>query len=774
MGLIGVGTVEQPIFMPMFDATVHLGAPLFATELVLIDTSGVAYGTLVPVSFSPNLCGIEFLSQAMIVDAKASGGLALSNGRRFSIGEDDDGPLLPQPLFRLPGRPDAIAAGDFDGDGIDDVVVGDFTLETLSVVLSRSGGDRVLGGSVQLPERATDVEVGDFDGDGKVDALALSGTAGWAHVCVGDGAGNLVHASSFPTGGLSSDMVVGDFDGDGVLDVAVSNDAFGAISLALGHGDGSFGLPFAFSVPGTPVFLTSADLNGDGDLDLAVAMYDQSRMGVLDNDGNGTFSLTVEFGLPGSPRGIGVGDFDGDGAIDVVTTTSSLTNVTLGDGAGGFGGLIQSSWLGFRIAVADLDGDGRDDLVSTKGDRIAIYRGVGDGTFVDAATVPVYAYTSLAVGNLDGRSELDLAVLWADNLPELSGVVAVFGHADELGVPVEIGGPQFEGKVGAAGDVDGDGFDELVVATDSNAVVTFDGGGSFDLVATSSRDVGMLLSKMLLEDVNGDGRLDVVALGPVESDVLLVLIGRGNGTFLPPVFRSTGDRPEGLGIGDLDGDGHLDIATGNNNSNDISLFLGDGTGVFSDPQLIPFAENVKKFTVVDLTGDGVAEVLTAGPQPDLLRVWNWSSSGMVLANSYPVPSLSNRIVATDVDFDGDVDVIVQARVEVVVFENLGGGALTAVGSLIDTSYPFNDVMVEDLDGDGVQDLIVERTLLESRGLSVYVSEDDLAVGPERPYVSSLARAPFAQGDFDGDGVTDLVVFDDFLDIAFVLPGQLFR
>jgi hypothetical protein len=136
--------------------------------------------------------------------------------------------------FAAGQSPQAVAIGDFTGDGKPDLVVAGQTVSTL-----RGRGDGTFDAPVSHPLSGsphTAVATADFNGNGKLDAVVTDNT-GAVSLMLGNGNGALTYAGSFPTGTSPSGAVVGDFDRDGQPDVAVSNAGSNNVSVLLNSAD---------------------------------------------------------------------------------------------------------------------------------------------------------------------------------------------------------------------------------------------------------------------------------------------------------------------------------------------------------------------------------------------------------------------------------------------------------------------------------------------------------------------------------------------------------
>src|SRR5262249_39554059 len=134
------------------------------------------------------------------------------------------------------------------------------------------------------------VAVGDFNGDGKLDLATANQQGGDVTVLLGDGTGKFTEAphSPFSVGTNPDSVAVGDFNGDGKLDLVVANNGSRNVSVLLGDGTGNFSnAPMSpFRVGTNPAALAVADFNGDHKSDVAVANTGDNTIDVLLGDSN--------------------------------------------------------------------------------------------------------------------------------------------------------------------------------------------------------------------------------------------------------------------------------------------------------------------------------------------------------------------------------------------------------------------------------------------------------------------------------------------------------
>lgn len=265
------------------------------------------------------------------------------------------------------------------------------------------------GGSFAAGTDPSAIAAGDFNGDGLVDLAVSNYDSNDISVLLSTGRGQFAPPASFPTGGVQPDGVAtADFNEDGRLDLAAVNRNSGSVAILLGNGSGGFSVPMTFAV-GSPRWIAVGDFNGDHHLDLAVAGF--SGVTILLGNGTGTFGSATNFAVGTSPSSIAAADLSGDGHVDLVVANTNSENVSvlLGTGTGSFASAtnyrsgnaapaLNPVFPNF-VVVGDFNGDGRPDLaVSNFGtSNVSILTGLGGGLFAPAVHFPLAA-TPHAIG----------------------------------------------------------------------------------------------------------------------------------------------------------------------------------------------------------------------------------------------------------------------------------------------------------------------------------------------------------------------------------------
>jgi hypothetical protein len=588
-------------------------------------------------------------------------------------------------------QPISIAVSDANGDGKLDLAVANFISNDVTILLGNGlGGFLPAAGSpVAVGTAPISVVAGYLNGDGRIDLATANQGSNDVTILLGTGAGGFSQAAGSPVAaGLGPrSIAVGDVSGDGKLDLAIASYNSSDITILLGNGSGGFapaaGSPVAAGTG--PVGVALGDVNGDGRLDLAVTDFFSSDLVILLGNGSGGFIQA-----PGSPLATGSqpasvsgSDLNGDGKLDLVVANFNSNSVTILLGktcpTGGCFALsfaqpsnspVATGTGPFSLVIADLNGDGKLDqaVANYSSSDVTILLGNGSGGWSQAAGSPVAVGNtpvSVAAGDWNGDGKLDLAVANYNsaNVTILLGNGSG-GFSQASGSPISAGsGPRSL----AVGDVNGDGRLDVVVANYfSNNVMIFlgSGTGGFSQASGSPVTVGTKPASIAIGDVNGDGKLDV-AVANFESNDVSVLLGNGTGGFSQasgsPVAVGAG--PETIAIGDMNKDGRLDLATASFFSGDVTILLGNGSGGFSQASGSPVAVGSFPVWVAlgDLNGDGIPDLATANNSSNNVTILLGNGSG-----GFTQPALSPVAVGTnprfiavsDVDGDGRPDIVV--------------------------------------------------------------------------------------------------------------------
>jgi uncharacterized protein (TIGR03437 family) len=388
-------------------------------------------------------------------------------------------------------------------------------------------------------------------------------------------------------------IVAGDFNNDGIGDFAVSYQtgaSTASVVLFLGSRDGHFvrkNLPQVTTDAGdkvaSDVAWAAADVNLDGKLDLVTGK------GVLLGNGDGTFQPLIPFGgAPGTavrPLGIAlpylplpagglvqVADFNNDGIPDLCAAAYDAFVVLLGNGDGTFGPPISTGPLYSSypypvdelavFTLGDFDGDGIVDIAyaGTGGD-VSILFGNGDGTFTRVVGVgaPAEDPGALTIGDLRGDGHVDLlaqgdggVAVWLLNGGEFNVLPIVYPPPSL--VPAEYNGPL------AMADFDGDKKQDIASYF---AIYRGNGNGSLQAPVLFGQEPGLSASyylpalpysppPMVVADVNGDGKPDLIGVGPTLDTITVLINSSGTPVASAPAYQAASLRqllsPGGIAV----------------------------------------------------------------------------------------------------------------------------------------------------------------------------------------------------------------------------------
>ena len=344
-----------------------------------------------------------------------------------------------------------------------------------------------------------------------------------------------------------------------------------------------------------------------------------------------------------------------------------------------------------------------------------------------------------------------------------------------------------------AGDLDGDGDQDLVVSRPSTSgvpgsVALNAGDGTFREVQTLA---GSAIVTSDLDDLDGDGVLDLV-MAQFGFDVHPVLrFGLGDGTFGPEIVLPYVGSLLTIRTGDVDGDGDRDLVIGSRSveslsiQGEVSALLNDGTGAFPIEVVVSSLE-ADRLEVGDMNGDGLDDVVfaTTPATTSLVVALSLGSGAFALgpacATCSGLAGFPNDLALADVDLDGDLDVFLLLVPliggPVSLFTNDGAAALSAPTQ---TGLVFAQAFeVADLDGDGLPDLLGKDIASASAALSHHELRVHRNLGGGtfgELLETTICDLPFdlVTADFDGDGREDAAVVDPSIDAIVVTKNATY-
>jgi hypothetical protein len=413
-------------------------------------------------------------------------------------------------------------AEDVTGDGAPDLIVQLDNLglngQTMELYRNDGSGNFTLTWSqpffyFSLPSFA------DFNGDGFNDLLVGDDIIGNISVHLSNGDGTFGSEKDYITGNHPSGIVLAEVTGDGLADVITSNQADGTISVLPGLPGGKFDSPIAHPVGTSPAGIATGDLNGDGRPDIVTANSGSNSVSVLLGQAGGGLGSAVSTPAGTAPMAVAVADMDRDGHPDVVVVGGGSCTVLGGDGTGGlhFKSSRATSGGPVSLAVGDLDGDGWPDVVVTAPGYVDVLRGDGTGGLLPKVTYLGGGGTSVSIADVTG-----------DGIPDVVAVarISVFVFKGTGGGALSML-PAFRvGQNRAASVVDGNGdgkLDLFIAANNANCVWFLPGLGDGTFGPAEGYGTERGPNGLAVADLNGDGVLDVVTCDGDTNFVSVIL-----------------------------------------------------------------------------------------------------------------------------------------------------------------------------------------------------------------------------------------------------------
>jgi len=675
-------------------------------------------------------------------------------------------------------------AGDINGDGTDDFIIGASGADPNAL---HAGSSYVVFGS--STGFSTSMSVSTLDGSNgfRIDGVALYDSSGFSVSAAGDTNGDGINDLIIGADGSDSN---GQNSGSSYV-VFGRSTGFGS-SLQLSALDGSNG----FRVDGAAAYDRSGhsvsnagDINGDGIADLIIGAY------FADPNGLNSGSSYVVFGRS--------------------TGFSASMSLSALDGSNGFrlDGVAAGDYAGRSVSNAgDINGDGIGDLVIgalfadpnglNSGSSYVIFgRSTGfsasmslsaldgvSGFRLDGATAYDFSGRSVSAAgdiNGDGIGDLVIGAYGADpngNASSGSSYV-VFGHSTGFAASLQLsaldGGNGFrlDGvsvgetsgfSVSGAGDINGDGFDDLIIgahSANSNGLFsgssyavfgrstgfsasmslsTLVGGNGFRLDGAAAGDYsGMSVSGA--GDINGDGNADLI-IGALGADP------NGNAR-AGSSYVIFGENP--TTAQDFDADHHADILWRHRVSGNNALWLMNGRTANKGP-LNPVAQAAQKVqSVGDFDGDGKADIFWRNTSIGTNAIWLMNSRTASFGATQTVANLSFNVAGIgDFDGDGKDDVLWRNAANGANSIWLMNGRTPGTGPINATATSWNVGGIGDFNGDGKAD-ILWRNSVNGRNSIWLMNGRTISFGATSQ-VANLNIVVSGIGDFNADGKSDIL------------------
>lgn len=621
---------------------------------------------------------------------------------------------------------------DIDGDGFLDIIEGGGNLGGNIYWYRYPAWSKSQIGSVGGDD---DLRVGDINGDGAVD-IVVNGGIYWYENPRGSGGApaNLWTRHTIDADNNTHDLVLGDINNDSKLDV-VTRGEFGPTTLYLQTSPDVW----------TKISMPNA-LNGEG-----TALGDIDRDGRIDIVANGYWLQQPADPVAGSwvrryfatwaaGAAVVIEDINNDGRLDIFLSISE-------SGAGTLAWFeapadpIDGTWIRHDIGnvedvhkfhIADMNKDGKPDVVFAEMHqapvhRVGVFYNHGSGAAWTLQTLATTGSHNIAVGDVERDGDIDiLGANWATNSPDGGGLNLWRNDLNEnLALNqwqyIQVDTAKTDRSFGLNfGDLDRDGKQDIV----AGRYWYRNSGG--DLTGGWTRtDFGAGLDAMLILDVDGDGRLDVIAEGAASNGVVPVY-------WLKPT-NAAGTTWSQLQVGTIPAD------------------PADGTS--------------QGYATAQLGGNAKPEIILSSSGIHYFQIPASPAAGNWPQVQVAADAREEGIAAGDIDGDGDLDIVgllAPAGTTISWWENPGNGAAGWTRHNLGTSAVEGDrIALADINGDGKLDVVLSETNLGSSGNALYwFAQPASATNSNWPRTTIASNAGSLNSmdvaDFNGDGKPDVV------------------
>ena len=627
-----------------------------------------------------------------------------------------DGSFRPAGTISVASDPVDARAADFDGDGFFDIALTTLGDGMVSFYFGKADGTWELGFAADPVLGPTALEVNDFNRDGKPDVAVVSAweSRDVVAILLNSGGRSFTNAGEYISGQIPNEIVSGDLNGDGFVDLAIAS-MERIVTILAGKGDGTFsGSPW-LSAAANPFTVRMHDIDKDGDLDVLVTDAFAFVVSVHEARGDGTFEDRVDYPAGGYSQGLGFADMDGDGKTDVVVGNSIEDTVMIlrgnGDGTLQPGVRYLAGMNAARVHVADLDHDSRSDIIVTNIGSISVLRNMGGGRFVGAPSGDFGFNSTLAAVSADfdedGIADVAAGVVGRAALL-LSNGDGSFRRAAEIPTAGYTNGI-------VTGDFNRDGHADVVsVASEMNfassSLMILLGDGKGGLTPSLYTEVVKDFSNVGAGDFNGDGALDVV-ISSSKQDLVMLHPGKGDGTLHPPVEIRDVEYPTFAELEDLNGDGRDDLVVLNLNApveqvgGSLVSHLSNGDGTFTRGHEVPVDLQPLHASFADFNHDEAIDVVVSDFTTGSQIVYLGDGGGKFsLGDQQRVFAQSPASTVGDFNRDGHLDFAASGLNFVAVFPGRGDGTFeTSTNALSGLSA--YAVVAGDYDRDGDDDMM---------------------------------------------------------------------
>ena len=641
------------------------------------------------------------------------------------------------PIFTTlgPSRPLFLTLGDLNNDGTLDIAVVTYGTSTLAVLIGTNDGrfriDRI--DRMGYDSTPSSVTLADLNEDNRLDIIVINYGTSELVILLSSQDRHFVTEKYWTSHGTSPSCVAtGYLNNDTALDIAVAYSGRSSIGVFLSDGNGSFRSPLIYSMDARsrPAFIGVGDFNNDAALDIAVLDAENGNLVIFKGYGNGSFSIVTQHstGYNSNPSAFIIGDFDNDHTLDVAIANNGTNNILLVTANRVF---LNTTHLEYII---------RTDL----GPNCVVISDINHDNYLDIV-VSTYSNTIIPLVNL-GNSTLESTIEY--NMGHSSGLFCI-----------------------VIGDINNDHHLDIVAVLNTTQEITTlfgNDNGTFIYGNRFPTEKNSFIVKMIVDDVNNDGNLDLVTADYNTYNVGLYL-GFGNGTFMnmTVILNQNGFCPYIIQAKDMNNDKILDVVVSNQlSTGGIAILFGYGNGSYHNPFFVSIDnDGIKSFRIDDLNNDSRVDI--AYVSTSCLCI------GVLLAQENGIFKLTRKyfnISDFDPEFlslgyynnDSFIDIAVSFFNEpsIGIYFGMGNGSFqTPTWLVLLQNRIIIDLSFADMNNDHQQDIVVVVGSSKTDAIEMFLVHYDTDFTNETKFATGSSSHPVSltTGDLNNDGQLTIIV-----------------